>query len=77
MTHEQIVAFNHMIGPGDELKEETITFSLPELIILQGIVIARIASEWENKDRAFLPHRELAEKLEKHIKSLQSPSKED
>ena len=67
MGHEEIKAIKHLVQLGDENKRQRIEFTLKELKYLQGIVISRIVQDWEEKDQAFLPHRELAEKLEYFI----------
>jgi hypothetical protein len=70
MTHEQIVAIKHLIHPGDQDREQAITFTLAELKTLQGIVVDRIQHDDEVHNAAYLPHRQLAEKLEYFIGDL-------
>ena len=70
MTHEQITAIRHLIHPGDQDRVEQITSNLAELKTLQGIVVDRIRHDDEVNNCAYLPHRQLAEKLEYYIGNL-------
>lgn len=73
MTHEQILALPHrLIQPGDREREQQITFNLAELITLQGIVRDRIERDDREHNAAYLPHRELAAKLEYFITNERS-----
>jgi hypothetical protein len=70
MTHEQIMAIRHLILPGDRDRVEQIAFDLAELETLQGIVVDHIRHDAEVNNCAYLPHRQLAEKLEYYIGNL-------
>lgn len=72
MTHEQITSIpSRLIHPGDQEKEQEISFNLAELKTLQGIVTDRIKRDDEEHNAAYLPHRQLAEKLEYFITNLE------
>jgi hypothetical protein len=70
MTHEQIMAIRPLIHLGDEDRMEPIALNLAELKTLQGIVVDRIRHDDEFNNCAYLPHRQLAAKLEYYSGNL-------